>query len=373
MITTKAIERPEEAEQLRARWDGLAVAASRPFCAPGWLLPWWRHAAPDGAAMRVIAVSDGDDLIGLAPLWSAGGDRSRGAYEAMTVRLSPPVRPLAAPGREAEAAEALAEALAEARPRPSFLRLEDELEAQGTLDRMIEAWPGRRSPWVHVSPPMPLPIVLLDELDYDGWLATKSSKFRQETRRQRRRLDDAGGEIRLVEADGVERAVEAFIELHDARWQGRGGSDALIPGIGPMLCEAARELPSGRLRIYAIEAEGRIVAVNLLVAAGEKLCGWNSGFDAAWGRYSPSLQLTLQAIADATESGERQVSLGPGGGAYKQRLADTQAETGIVTLVPHGGGYLRTRIGMLGYQARWGLSQRLSADAKGRLRRLVRR
>jgi CelD/BcsL family acetyltransferase involved in cellulose biosynthesis len=369
-LATKVIEGEGDADAVRQEWDDLAVAASRPFCAPAWALAWWRNAAPAGGEMRIVTARDGERLVGLAPLWADGSGR-RARYETMAAHLSPPAGPLAAPGREGEVAEALSAALAEAAPKPASLRLEDQVGEGRIADRIAESWPRA---WVHAAPPAPLPIVVLDGHDYESWLATKSSKFRQETRRLKRRLDDAGGEFELVGGDGVERAVAAFVELHGARWEDRGGSNALVPGIREMLAEAARELlPNGRLRIYAAGVEGRIIAVNILVAAGEEVCGWNSGFDPEWGRYSPSLLLTLHALADAAGRGEKRLSLGPGGGAYKRRMADAEEEVGVLTVVPRGSGYLRTRLGLVGHQVRWGLSRRLSPDAKQRLRRLARR
>jgi hypothetical protein len=35
--------------------------------APGWLLAWWRHIAPDNALLRAIEIRDGAELVGLAP------------------------------------------------------------------------------------------------------------------------------------------------------------------------------------------------------------------------------------------------------------------------------------------------------------------
>jgi CelD/BcsL family acetyltransferase involved in cellulose biosynthesis len=369
-LATKVIEAEADAAAVSQEWDDLAIAASRPFCAPAWALAWWRNVAPAGAALRIVTVRDGERLVGLAPFWADGSGRRPG-YETMAAHLSPPAGPLAAPGREAEVAAALTEALAEASPKPASLRLEDQVGEGRIADLVAESWSGV---WVHAAPPAPLPIVVLDGHDYESWLATKSSKFRQETRRLKRRLDDAGAEFGLVEGDGVERAVDAFVELHGARWEDRGGSNALVPGIREMLAGAARELlPSGRLRIYAAEVGDRIIAVNILVAAGVEVCGWNSGFDPEWGRYSPSLLLTLHALADAAERGEKRLSLGPGGAAYKRRMADAEEEVGVLTVVPRGAGYLRTRLGLVGHQLRWGLSRRLSPDAKQRLRRLARR
>ena len=358
-------------EGIRARWDQLAVEAGRPFCAPGWMLPWWRNACPAGAGLRVVTVTDRDRLLGVAPLWTAKDRGGRSDYEALSTWLAPPAGPLAAPGWEREVAEATMEALAAARPKPAAIRLWNRGGSDGAGWGLADSAAGRRS-WVHTAQPVPLPIVSLEGLSYDDWFATRSSKFRQESRRLRRRLEDAGARFGLVEPAGVERVLDAFIELHGQRWRNRGGSNALIPGLRGMLVEAAEELmPGGRLRIFTIEADGGVIAVNILVAAGQEVSGWSSGFAQSWYRYSPSLQLTLYAIADAIERGEKRLCLGPGDTGYKQRLADTGQQITMMTIVPRDRAYPLTRLRLAPYQARSCLSARLSPESKRRLRRLI--
>ena len=372
-MVTAIIEDGEDLIPLRDQWDRLAVETSRPFCAPAWMLAWWRHARPRGAVARTVTVVDDGRLVGIAPFWAPRGGRLSSGYEVMAARLSPPAGPLAAPQREKDVAAAMVRALTALRPRPSWLRFDDWIGTGGLGGCLVEGWPKRR-PWVYSIPPEPVPSVSLGGLGYEDWIATKSSKFRQETRRLRRRLDDSGARFMSAGLDEVDRSLDAFIELHRARWEGRGGSNALVPGIREMLGEAARELvPSGRMRVFAIEVEEQVIAVNILVAAGEEVSGWNSGFDQGWSRYSPSMLLTLHAVADAAERGEARVSLGPGGMGYKLRLADGQKEITTLTLIPRGASYPLTRLRLAPYQMRWALSRQLSPDAKLRLRRLARR
>ncbi len=372
-LTTEIVTDEAQLGRLRAEWDGLAVETASPFCAPAWMLAWWRHARPDGAALRVIAVRDGDRLVGLAPLF-ARRDRGRSAaYEVLTERLSPPAGPLAAPGREREVATAIGGALEASSPRPSSLRLWSTLGSGDVAATLAEAWPGR-GPWLRSAPAEPVPVVTLGELDYDEWFAGRSSKFRQESRRMRRRLEDAGASVELVGAEGLDEALAAFVELHGDRWQDRGGSDALITGLRPMLADAAAELlGEGRMRVYALRAEGELVAVNVLLVAGGEICGWSSGFAEEWARFSPSMQLTLQAIDDATQQGDARMSLGPGEGGYKRRLADSGEEIAALTLVPRGASYLAARLRLLPTELRAAAGARLSPETKQRLRRFRRR
>lgn len=370
-LATAIVEDEAALEPLRAGWDRLAVEADAPFSAPGWMLPWWRNAAPDGAGLRMVAVSDGDDLLGVAPFWAAKQGSSRSDYEALSAWLAPPAGPLAAAGREREAAAAMIEALLGAAPRPAAIRFWSGGDG-ATVGTHLAAAAAERRCWVHTAAPQPVPIVSFEGNDFDAWLSTRSSKFRQEVRRRRRRLDDADARFRQVEADDSAPALDAFVELHGARWQDRGGSDALIPGLREMLAEAATELiPSGRLRIFTLEAEGKPFAVSILVAAGTEVSGWSSGFDRDWHRYSPSIQLALFAIADAIGRGEERLCLGPGEAGYKRRIADTRQEIEMTTLVPRDTAYPLNRLRLAPYQARAFLGSRLSPEVKSRVSRLL--
>jgi CelD/BcsL family acetyltransferase involved in cellulose biosynthesis len=363
-LVATMIEEEVGLEAIRADWDALAVASREPYCAPGWMLPWWHAARPSGAGLRVVAVREDDRLVGIAPLFAAK-DQGRGsAYGFLTENLSPPVGPLAAAGREAEVAAAIAAALATASPAPTRIELWSRAPAVGVVGAFAESWPGHR-PWARAAPPVPVPSVSLDGLDFDAWFATRSSKFRQESRRMRRRIEDEGAEFALVERDGVDDAVAAFERLHGDRWQSASG--ALVPGLSRMLAEAADELHAdGRLRMFTITVAGEVIAVNIIVSAGGKASGWNSGFDPAWNKFSPSMLLTLHAIADAVERGETSFSLGPGEGGYKRRLADDQEEWMKVTTLAKRGAYPLRRLGITTGDAARALKGRVARAGKRR-------
>jgi CelD/BcsL family acetyltransferase involved in cellulose biosynthesis len=64
------------------------------------------------------------------------------------------------------------------------------------------------------------PVAHLAE-SFDDWLSFKSSNFRSEMRRLRRRFVSAGGSSRLSTADTVLGDIDLFMRLHAARWRGR--------------------------------------------------------------------------------------------------------------------------------------------------------
>jgi CelD/BcsL family acetyltransferase involved in cellulose biosynthesis len=370
-VSSKIIEEEAELARLEPGWDEFAVDAGRPFCAPAWMLAWWRHARPKGARLRVVAVEEGERLIGIAPFYARRAGLTT-SYEVLSDRLSPPVGPLAAPGRGAEVAAAIAAALGGPQG-PGYLRIWDRFDAGDTTRRVAESFPGR-APWVHTAVGMPTPVIAFEGKGPEEWLQGLSSKLRQEARRRGRRLAEAGAEFAAVDAADRGPALDALLALHEERWRERGGSRALVPGLRAMLDEAAeRLLPDGRMRLLTITAEGRIIAATMVLGAGREAVGWLGGFDPAWARQGVSMALIVHAVEDANRDGKEFFDLGPGDMAYKTRLADFEREISGLTMVPHGPSYLRARAQLAPYEARWALSDRLSSETKEKVRRTLAR
>ena len=355
----------------REEWDALAVGAGRPYCAPAWMLAWWRHACGEGPPLRAVVVLEGGRLLGIAPFWLDRRGMPPARHRLLGDGLAAPVEPLSAPGREREVADVVVSTLSRAVPAPVILRFEATAAGAGWAGLLVDGW--SRRPWVHSEYPTQAPGVSLEGLDYDAWLATRSTNFRQQARRLRRRLEQAGAEFKIAGEHDLERQLSEFSRLHHARWDWRGGSDALDPGVERMLAEVGRELVrERRFRLVSIEIEGRVVSSHLSMAAGGQVSYWNGGFDQAWAPFQPSIQALLHTIRDATERGERHLDLGPGAQDYKRRMADGESVLAPITLVPRGRGYPVGRLGAVRYQPRWSFNRQLFPGARRRLRRYLR-
>ncbi len=141
VLRGRLVEDADELETLRDEWDALAEAAARPFAAPGWGLPWLRHAAPPDARLRSVAVLDGERLAGIAPLVAV---RSRGLtmLRPLAADVSHRVEPLAAPGEERPVAAAVAAVLAAT--DSDSLEFTCVAAASPWPELLRELWPGRR-------------------------------------------------------------------------------------------------------------------------------------------------------------------------------------------------------------------------------------
>ncbi len=328
MLTTKLVTDANELNECQDDWDRLACENERPFCAPAVMLAWWKHLQPDDAELRVIAIEDGGRLVGLLPLF--GG---RGRYGLLGEAFGL-VEPLAQPGRADEVANALGAALAAIEPSLRSLRLEWQHSAPNWPDLLSEAWHPETAA-LHSNGETALPLIQIDD-GFDGWLASRSKRFRQEVRRRGRRLEEIGARFRISDQATVDRDIEELIRLHGLRFGG-GQSDLTDPRVTATLKEIAGALLArDRFRLVTLECDGTTIAAQLMLGAGRRVTGLVGGFDDSFGKYQPAIQCIVHALQDMDARGERTLVLGPGDQTYKRVLSTGTERLGGATLLPPG-------------------------------------
>ena len=351
-------------------WDALAVERGLPFCAPPWMLAWWRHVPGPRAVLRAVAVRDGDELVAIAPFYA---DRRPGRptrYRLLGASTSHRVEPLVKPGREQEAAGAIASALAGVEPTADVIYFESVDAGSRWPARLAEAWPEGRRPLTLREWSGPAPTASLDGLTFDTWMKQKSRNFRSQAGRMRRRLEARGARFAVASTEQeLERGLAAFARLHYARWQDRGGSVALDASVERTLAEAGRALlHSGRFRLVSIEAEGKTISAHIFVAAGGEVSYWNGGFDEEWAADQPSMRALVVAIEDAFERSDRRLDLGGGVEPYKYRLADDEDLLETALVVPRRRRYPLVKLQLAPHRLRHEVARRLSDETRARVR-----
>lgn len=352
----EVIDALEDAERIADEWDALAVSRAHPFCAPAWMLSWWKHAAPSGSALRIILVRDADELLGIAPLY-AEGEAGLVRYRVLGSEASSQTEPLSKPGAERVVARAIGDTLSSITPRPDVLTLKGVRVDSPWPVLLREAWGRGVAPSLHRTSSMPCPTLVLRGRTYEEWFASIDSHVRRELRRRRRRLEERGAVFRL--ADSPEAAIEglrAFAALHYARWRWRGGSGVLDPRIERMLAEVAHRLArERRVRVWSIEVDGQTISAQVFLGAGGELSYWLGGFDDAWGAYGPSIQAVRAAIEHAWACGDVRINFGPGGQDYKYSFADGEEALHSADIVPKTIRYPLTTLRLLPSRMRSGI------------------
>ena len=373
-LTGTVLDTPERCEPYRPAWDALAVAESHPFCAPAWMLAWWRHVPGPRAQLRVVVVHHGDDLVAVAPFYVQSRLGMPTHYRILGAGTSHRAEPVARADFRDEAARVIAEELSGAEPRPALIGFESVDVRSGWPARIVESWPGSRRPWSSREWSGPAPTVNLQGLTFEDWIKTKSRNFRSQSGRLRRHLEARGAHFHVATNENeLEWGLGELSRLHYARWRRRGGSSALDPSVERTLAEAGRELlPSGRFRLVWIEAEGRAISAHAFLAAGREVSYWNGGFDELWAREQPSMRALIVAIEDAFARSDCRLDLGGGAEPYKYRLADGEDTLETTLIAPRGGRYPLTRLQLAPRRLRGALARRLPARAHERLSRIRR-
>ncbi len=373
MLSTELVEDLAEVGATRSSWDALAVETAQPYCAPAWMLAWWRHVSPPGAQLRIVLVRDRGELVGVAPFFCERNRAGLVRYRILGAHTSSGVDLLARRGQEGEVAASIAEILIRARPSPDVVLFEG---SRGSV-----AWPGLvATSWselcrvgLHRRIALDAPTLSLVDRSYDEWFASKSTNFRQSMRRRMRQLERAGVRARLsTPGQDLSHDLRRFAALHHRRWRARGGSGVLDPRVEAMLAEAAGELiSSGRFRLWSLEADGQMISAHAFVCAGGEVAYWLGGFEPDWARLQPATVTLLLAIEHAFATGDRRVDLGSGSQPYKLRFSDGADRLEWSLLVPFG---LRAPLAwtqLLPLQARLAVASSLSPRAKRWARNVV--
>jgi CelD/BcsL family acetyltransferase involved in cellulose biosynthesis len=342
-LEIEVIDTLDAAQALSGRWDALAAGAGLPLCSSGWMLGWWRHMAPAQSELRLLALLEGGELVALAPWFAHRGEGGRLDVRFLGAELSDRVDVLCAPGREHEVAASLREGILALRPDLVAF------EAVPARSRWTQALAGgagrlrlaRYENSVIVAPTVALP---QDGAGFDGWMSSRSSNFRSQMRRMRRRLSERGGQVRqIVEPDETAAALDALLRMHAGRWEGRAESRLTGPGVREWLGEAASAMGPDRLRLWAAEVEGELISVQLFQAAGGEVKYWNGGWLEQHADVKPTMLTILAAIEDAIARGERRLDLGAGTHDYKLRFADGEDPIAWRGLIVRNRRWPRTR------------------------------
>ena len=373
-LRSSTLDRPELLGEIRARWDDLATRTSNPYCAPAWMLAWWRHVAPRGARLRVHVVFDGEELVGLAPFFVDRGSGGLERYRLLAAGTSAPLDILARPGMEDAVAAETARWLGGAEPAPDVIMFEG-LRGGSPWPSLLRAhWPSRRRPAVTPLFSQPAPFVELTGRTHAQWLSTKSSDFRRKLRREREAFDARGVTMRLTRsAEDLARDLGEFARLHHGRWRQRGGSGVLDARVERMILDAGAELVAeGRFRLWSMQLDGRVVSSHLFMTAGRETAYWLGGIDEEERRIERlGIGALLYALEHAFEMGDGLFDLGAGAQDYKRRISQAERSIDWVLLVPRGWRAPLARVQLIRQRIRQLLARRLPPGAKQLVRRAL--
>lgn len=341
MIEIERVSDSDRLDSLRPEWDELlqASAANTVFLSWEWLSTWWKHLGGD-RRLLLLAVRDGGELVGLAPLCLAWRRLALGVGSRVVEFLgtgsvgSDYLDVVARRGRERRVAEAVAQHLAHdgALLRLSYVRGRDASAAALGAELHGRGW-GIEASKTDVCPYIPLA-----GHTWESYLATLGREHRYAVRRKLRAFE-RHDHARLDEVRSEEERREALailVRLHLARWKGRGGSDAFdTPKVVAFHDEFTRlALARGWLRLFVLRLDGAPAAALYGLRYGRTFFFYQSGFDPAFAHASPGLVCLALTIRQAIEGGAEEYDLLRGAEPYKRHWAREVRLLGRLDLFP---------------------------------------
>jgi CelD/BcsL family acetyltransferase involved in cellulose biosynthesis len=337
-------------------WDMLAESVALPMLTHAWVLSCAANLYREDA-LHVIAVRQQGVLAGVAPL-VATFRRGIRRLELLGGRyLGEPSGLLY---NSSEALDVLVRAIVDAR-RPFMLA---RIPAQSPAIAQLRSATRRRN--LMAVRPAADTIAVPIASGWDEYLARLASRRRYDLKRARRRADQAGKimfRIHSPDPEEVDGLFAEFVRIEAMGWKDRNGSSLrqrqVLRGFFQQYARLASR--SGNLRFSFLELEGRPIAAQLSVEHAKRFWVLKIGYDEAWSRCSPGMQLLAETMRYAFE---HQLEAYEFLGHYEDWLHGWQGEHSEFRTI---ACYPATLSGM------WGLATDTTAWLGGRLMALPRR
>lgn len=159
--------------------------------------------------------------------------------------------------------------------------------------------------------------------DFEAYLSTRKSKFRQEIKRRAKKLNVSGNvEIVISENQEAEKLINDYEKVYTKSWkQGEG----IGPGFHADLAKIASD--KKQLLIAIIYLDDEPIAAQYRIICGNKCYFLKTAYDAQYQKYSAGFVLLYEDIKYLID--DRKISIidfGPGNETYKSEWADTFGE-----------------------------------------------
>lgn len=183
------------------------------------------------------------------------------------------------------------------------------------------------------------------------WFDSHTKKSRQNYRRGRKALEEAGPvTFRFLAPDEPVAPVLARLAELKRKWLVRNGR------VAPLFDEGAPALPAlvdvlaraGVLRLFVLECGGTVVAISVNFIQHGTLMAFLTTYDPEFERGSPGMVLLMDYVQWSIDQGLREVDFLCGSEAFKRKFATTQLTLTSVM----GPRTLRGRLALLADRAR---------------------
>jgi CelD/BcsL family acetyltransferase involved in cellulose biosynthesis len=306
-------------EQLAPEWWALwrRIPSATPFQSPAWLIPWWHAFAPGD--LFAITAREAGRLAALFPFYIEQGPLGPRVLP-VGIALSDYLDVLLDPECADAAAAAVMRHLSSVETEWSEWEFPELAPDAAAL-----AFPVPLGCTASLQPATPCPVLALPENFDMFWRAVsphKRNNLQNARNRARRR-----GALEYIQADmtNVFSLFASLIQLHEARWTGRGEPGVLSD---PRVQQFHREaipllLAADLLRLTALRIAGRIAAIHYGFLHNFRAYSYITGFDPEFSFESPGALLLLHVIEQSMREGAVEFHFLRGTEKYKYEFGAT--------------------------------------------------
>ena len=305
---------PESFESIWSRWEEIlpSCATDTVFVTPWWQKTWWDNFG-EGYCDRILSVTDGDELLGIAPLMARDGvitflgDKDLSDYFDFIVPRQHISRFYPALCKYLKGQEW------------TSLDLNSVPQGSPTLEHLPLL--AREQDWeVEIKEEATTPLATLPDT-WEGFLSNLRKKDRHELRRKLRRLDreDSHRQFAGYDEDDPEASMQRFFNLLRASRPDK--EEFLTPAREQFFLDVARESASrDQFKLYFLEVGGTEVAACICFDYGGEFLLYNSGYDPSYSRLSVGLLNKALSMKTAIEEGRKVFNFLKGNERYKYHL-----------------------------------------------------
>ena len=340
MSDTELLTTRDALSSIADEWRALAEEVGNVFVTPEWLVTWLEHGVERVTPFVVTRRGDDGRLCGVLPLVLVAGRRPVLRFAGASV--GDWFGPVIKTGEEAAFIRGAAAILGRESGSWSMLALTNVDAEAAWPSQLSDAMP-RRTFVGGTSTGMPY--IDLSLTTWDQYLKGRSSKLRAQLGRSMRvlRRDHDVTFRRTKSPSDVARDVETLFDLHNRRWNKRGGSG--IPPVTHSFHERFAQCALQRdwLRLWFLEIDGTPVAAWYGWRFGGRYAFYLGGFDPVWAQRGTGILLLAHTIQEAFSEGSVTYDFLLGDEEYKMRFAHGRRFVRTSAVVP-SFGFLRVVI-----------------------------
>ncbi len=161
---------------------------------------------------------------------------------------------------------------------------------------------------------------------YDAYLESRRSEYPKHFKKSRRlwrQAEKEVGKLELVFHDPSEEALDQLIEWKREQFQRTGLHDVLSPDWTRQMLRKCFQSQTPHLAgvLTTLRCDGKLMAAEFGVRAGDLLHGWISAYNPEYHTYSPGMLLQTRLLEAASHEGIKTADLGVGAEHYKKYYA----------------------------------------------------